>query len=378
MFSLIITIIAIALVAALALATIYYGGAAFNVSSSRTHATSLINQGEQIIAAAKLYYLDNGHAVSSLSTLVAEGYLSSIPVPAPGIMKVANEFSLIGNAYADTNQWTWDASTQTLALVKEVGSADICQQVNAVSYNGTTILNVVDTSVRVQCYGPGQPYTVMWSAAMDSATVDGKAALCAAADHFGEVPTDCAPGLATGGSGGGSSSGSGTSSDPSPSPVLRAPSNTAWLSVAQVEINTCWTQNVSVPYVPYLTTLVDYVPDASWLTQYNDLYIIDENNNKVGACGQPAQPDTTLPVWSGSGYNRPSGVNVLMETFYVTRCYVKPDTPAGTYRAQYLVPNANYYPEIDHASNGYYKVNITASCLIPTFVYPPAPPIFAH
>ena len=41
MFSLIITIISIALVAALALATIYYGGSAFNKSSATATASKL-------------------------------------------------------------------------------------------------------------------------------------------------------------------------------------------------------------------------------------------------------------------------------------------------------------------------------------------------
>ena len=44
MFSLIVTIIAIALVAALALATLYYGGSAFNQSSAKAQAAKLLNQ----------------------------------------------------------------------------------------------------------------------------------------------------------------------------------------------------------------------------------------------------------------------------------------------------------------------------------------------
>jgi hypothetical protein len=48
MFSLIITIISIALVAALALATIYYGGNAFNKGSESAKAAQLINEGQQL------------------------------------------------------------------------------------------------------------------------------------------------------------------------------------------------------------------------------------------------------------------------------------------------------------------------------------------
>lgn len=58
MFSLIITIISIALVAALALATIYYGGTAFNKGSAAAVASQLINEGQQINGAVALYRAD--------------------------------------------------------------------------------------------------------------------------------------------------------------------------------------------------------------------------------------------------------------------------------------------------------------------------------
>lgn len=73
MFSLIVTIISIALVAALALATLYYGGA------------------------AELYRADIGAYPLSMDDLVAQKYLSSVPVaaaqPAPA--------ALMGAALAD-------------------------------------------------------------------------------------------------------------------------------------------------------------------------------------------------------------------------------------------------------------------------------------
>ncbi len=48
MFSLIISIIAIALVAALALASIYYGGSAFQEGAADATASTVVNQGQQI------------------------------------------------------------------------------------------------------------------------------------------------------------------------------------------------------------------------------------------------------------------------------------------------------------------------------------------
>lgn len=54
MFSLIITVIAIARVAALALATLYYGGPIFNQGAERAQATKIVAQGQQILGALDL------------------------------------------------------------------------------------------------------------------------------------------------------------------------------------------------------------------------------------------------------------------------------------------------------------------------------------
>jgi hypothetical protein len=87
-FSLIIVIVSIALVAALALATIYYGGTAFNIGGDRAAATRAISEGNQISGALKLYLADNGRFPVGTSEaigarLVAEGYLRSMPTGTP-------------------------------------------------------------------------------------------------------------------------------------------------------------------------------------------------------------------------------------------------------------------------------------------------------
>jgi hypothetical protein len=82
MFSLIITIISIALVAALALATLYYGGSAFNRGSAGAEAARLINEGQQVngaVAIAKADAAAGGDAVGTWGALVTEGYLSQLP-----------------------------------------------------------------------------------------------------------------------------------------------------------------------------------------------------------------------------------------------------------------------------------------------------------
>lgn len=83
MFSLIITIISIALVAALALATIYYGGSAFTRGGDAARAAQLINEGQQINGAFTLARADvqagGGTVPATLADLVAANYLSQAP-----------------------------------------------------------------------------------------------------------------------------------------------------------------------------------------------------------------------------------------------------------------------------------------------------------
>ncbi|MBE4779679.1 hypothetical protein J8A87_21905 [Vibrio parahaemolyticus] len=78
MFNLIISIIAIALVVVLAGASLYYGGDAFNRGSSDAKAATLINQAQQIQAAAKLFSAIEGGEPASINDLQGS-YLSSIP-----------------------------------------------------------------------------------------------------------------------------------------------------------------------------------------------------------------------------------------------------------------------------------------------------------
>jgi len=80
MSNLLITIIAIALVAIAALAAIFYGGGAFNEGQNKAKAVTLINQREQIKAASSLYQARQGGVpVSSIEELKAQNYLSVDP-----------------------------------------------------------------------------------------------------------------------------------------------------------------------------------------------------------------------------------------------------------------------------------------------------------
>ena len=81
MVNLIITLISIALIAAVAVAALYNGGDAFRQGSAKSSAAQLVNAGQQVSAANVLYANDNGGTyASSLSDLTDNGaYLSSEP-----------------------------------------------------------------------------------------------------------------------------------------------------------------------------------------------------------------------------------------------------------------------------------------------------------
>ena len=83
MFSLIITIISIALVVALAIASIYYGGAAFTQGNTRAVAATVVSQAQQIAGGATLSFNQTQTVPASVAALQTSGYLTSVPnVPA--------------------------------------------------------------------------------------------------------------------------------------------------------------------------------------------------------------------------------------------------------------------------------------------------------
>ncbi|MGY3581524.1 hypothetical protein ACVIGB_000405 [Bradyrhizobium sp. USDA 4341] len=78
MFQLIVSVIAIALVAILAAASIYYGGSAFTSSNTKGAVAALINSGEQIAGANALYKVDNTVDVDTIDHLQPV-YLAAAP-----------------------------------------------------------------------------------------------------------------------------------------------------------------------------------------------------------------------------------------------------------------------------------------------------------
>lgn len=107
MFSLIITIISIALVAALALATLYFGGSSFMDGKPEAEAARYINEGSQIVGAVRLFQAEKQGAL-------------------PGDL----EDDLVGYYLKDMPKTGVDWDIASNSLVKPVEQADVCERVN--------------------------------------------------------------------------------------------------------------------------------------------------------------------------------------------------------------------------------------------------------
>lgn len=143
MFSLIITIISVALVAALALATLYYGGDAFNQGRADAKAAQLLLQGQQLLAAADMYKVNHGVFPPNKQAMVDEGYLKSIPIA---------QGEAAGTAWAENEEWVMPLPGAPVFLLPATEEAP-CKRVNFRSYRMDGILAEVNESIAAQCYG---------------------------------------------------------------------------------------------------------------------------------------------------------------------------------------------------------------------------------
>jgi len=112
MFQLIVAVISIALVAALAIASIYYGGSAFSSSSLRANVVTLVNAGQQISGAQALYKTDYGVAGTMVQLKESANYLSSEPGKSPIVKKV------------DGVSVDWTLATVSGSPVAQIGIVD--------------------------------------------------------------------------------------------------------------------------------------------------------------------------------------------------------------------------------------------------------------
>lgn len=183
MFSLIITIISIALVAVLALATLYYGGKSFLQGQAAATAATVINTGQQVSGAYTLWQTDNPEGSATLPVVLSANYLKTIP-------------TVKGVAWREVS-----ASSGWLLLPKAV-TQDACIEFNKKIHKLDGIPELPVEGVSKLCYGSeAKGYSVVWRMGTSGATLatavsaisggnDGAGAPIVSADITPTAPAD--------------------------------------------------------------------------------------------------------------------------------------------------------------------------------------------
>jgi hypothetical protein len=87
MFNLIVVIISIALVGALAIATMWYGGTIMTSGQIQSAVSGTLNQSQQIATATGNFTRShNANMPTSVAQLVSSGYLGAEPTPNPDVL----------------------------------------------------------------------------------------------------------------------------------------------------------------------------------------------------------------------------------------------------------------------------------------------------
>ncbi len=146
MFALIITIISIALVAALAIASIYYGGSAFTQGSAQAQASTIVNQAQQVSAGVTLYENDNGGSAPATVSALTPTYLQAIPTPP----------SSASGAYT--------LGTNATSVSVSVTSTNVCLSIDqSIAPTTSAVPSAALAGTQYSCYGSAAPYSFTYS-----------------------------------------------------------------------------------------------------------------------------------------------------------------------------------------------------------------------
>lgn len=150
MFQLIVSIIAIALVAVLAAASVFYGGDAFTSGTAKANASATINTAQQVAAAWTLYRTDTGGvdptlgALAAANPLVAQKYIASVP----GLPANVSALTLVA-----------DLGNGSPGVTVSVSDSGICGSIQKSATGSSTIGATLPTTQSYGCYGASSPYT---------------------------------------------------------------------------------------------------------------------------------------------------------------------------------------------------------------------------
>ncbi|HAU29509.1 MAG TPA: hypothetical protein DCW68_05290 [Rhodospirillaceae bacterium] len=130
MANLIVTVIAIALVAVASLMGAYYGGSAFLKGSAKAAASALVNQGQQIAAGWVLFANDRGGVAPTNidPALVDNNYITERPVP-PSSALAGTSWTLKDGADST------DVNVLPVFAEIQIGAKTVCDEVQRSARN---------------------------------------------------------------------------------------------------------------------------------------------------------------------------------------------------------------------------------------------------
>jgi hypothetical protein len=154
MFNLIVAVISIALIAAMAAASIFYGGEAFSNSTAKAQASTLVNNGQQISGAQQLYMIDNsGNREDTIGDFVSGGYLQALPTPPASAVDAGDLWALNAAGdlgFIDLNDTNAPAVCE--AIAEQGGANDIGGGgLTAAATPTAAELSAVDANVQFGC-----------------------------------------------------------------------------------------------------------------------------------------------------------------------------------------------------------------------------------
>lgn len=147
MFSLVITLVAIALAVALSLAAIFYGVPALKEAGAKARATALVEQSAQVLGAAELFFVERKSWPSSAEELVQQAYLKGLPV--------------FRGAGAVPTEWTQPMPQAPTFWVLRSTDADACRQVNLKARGDNGVYRRARAGLLTQCFGESAPFTTV-------------------------------------------------------------------------------------------------------------------------------------------------------------------------------------------------------------------------
>ena len=145
MFNLIVAVISIALIAAMAAASIFYGGEAFGSGTAQAQASTLINNGQQVGGAQQLYMIDNsGNRANAISVLNSNGYLQALPTAPDSVIETGaaweidstGQYAFIALDDDNTGQQNSAAETVCGELADQGAAANVLSDTTAVDATG--------------------------------------------------------------------------------------------------------------------------------------------------------------------------------------------------------------------------------------------------